>query len=59
MDEEFLRILACPVCKTRVELQGEWLVCVSCKRCYTIRDGIPVMLKDEAEMPQSADSRSS
>ena len=30
---------------------GERLVCVSCGRRYPIRDGIPVMLIDEAEQP--------
>lgn len=30
---------------------GERLVCVACGRRYPIRDGIPVMLIDEAEQP--------
>ena len=58
MDEELLRVLACPVCKTRVELEGNHLVCVFCSRRYPIRDGIPVMLENEAEMPHSQDAPS-
>jgi uncharacterized protein YbaR (Trm112 family) len=49
--EELLEILACPVCKTSVRLAegGGWLLCDSCGRRYPIRDGIPVMLVEEAE----------
>ena len=51
IDPKLLEILACPACKTDVTLQGERLVCVSCGRRYPIRDGIPVMLINEAESP--------
>lgn len=51
IDPKLLEILACPVCKTDVKAQGERLVCVQCGRRYPIRDGIPVMLIDEAEEP--------
>ncbi len=49
IDPQLLEILACPVCKTPVTQQDDWLVCATCKRRYPIRDGIPVMLVDEAE----------
>lgn len=50
ISEELLQILACPACKSRIELKpdGNALKCVSCKRVYPIRDDIPVMLIDEA-----------
>ena len=51
IDPKLLEILACPVCKTEVKLDAERLVCVRCHRRYPIRDGIPVMLVDEAEPP--------
>jgi len=51
IDEELLKILACPLCKTDVKLEGDKLVCVSCGRRYPIKDGIPVMLVEEAELP--------
>ena len=51
IDPQLLEILACPACKTEVKLEGDWLVCVACKRRYPIRDGIPVMLIEEAEQP--------
>ncbi|MBI4436965.1 MAG: Trm112 family protein [Candidatus Omnitrophica bacterium] len=49
IDKELLEILACPLCKTSVRLEGEKLVCSSCERRYPIREGIPVMLIEEAE----------
>jgi uncharacterized protein YbaR (Trm112 family) len=45
-----LEILACPVCKVRVELKPDQsgLKCPQCTRVYPIHDDIPVMLVDEA-----------
>ena len=50
VSERLLEILACPVCKVKVELKrdGSGLKCTQCKRVYPIRDDIPVMLVDEA-----------
>jgi uncharacterized protein YbaR (Trm112 family) len=56
LDEEFLSLLACPVCKTSVRREGEQLVCETCGRRYPIRDGIPVMLVEEAEGPAGSQS---
>jgi hypothetical protein len=53
IDEELLKILACPVCKGDIiyEEKQEKLICCECKRRYPIKDGIPIMLEEEAEMP--------
>ncbi len=51
IDKELLDILACPACKSEVKLEGEKIVCAKCGRRYPIRDGIPVMLIEEAEQP--------
>jgi uncharacterized protein YbaR (Trm112 family) len=51
INKELLDILACPACKADVKLEGDRIVCVKCRRRYPIRDGIPIMLIDEAEMP--------
>ncbi|MGH8057260.1 MAG: Trm112 family protein [Candidatus Entotheonellia bacterium] len=50
IDKELLAILACPQCKGDIRLSkdGNGLVCEPCKLLYEIRDGIPVMLIDEA-----------
>jgi uncharacterized protein YbaR (Trm112 family) len=54
VDPELLAILACPVDKQPVSRQGNYLVCQECQRHYPIRDGIPVMLIDEALTPEQA-----
>jgi uncharacterized protein YbaR (Trm112 family) len=56
---ELLEILACPACKTKVELKadGSGLKCVQCKRVYPIRDEIPVMLIDEATVEDDEPAR--
>jgi uncharacterized protein YbaR (Trm112 family) len=46
---ELLAILACPSPDhAPLELAGEELVCTSCASRFPIRDGIPVLLADEA-----------
>ena len=49
IDKELLQILACPACKADVQLKDDKIVCVKCKRKYPIKDGIPIMLVEEAE----------
>ncbi len=51
IEKDLLEILACPKCKGDIRLteNGDGLVCDACKLKYPIRDGIPVMLIDEAE----------
>ena len=51
IDKELLDILACPACKADVKLEGDRIVCVKCGRRYPVKDDIPIMLIDEAEMP--------
>lgn len=49
IDDELLEILACPSCKGSVELRDEKIICSKCKKAYPVKDGIPVMLIEEAE----------
>lgn len=50
MDTKLLDILACPLCKGKLlyDRQNKELVCRLDKLAYPIRDGIPVMLEDQA-----------
>lgn len=48
--DELLKILVCPQCKGPIEQTHDekWLVCEKCRLKYEIKDGIPVMLVEEA-----------
>ena len=50
MDKKLLQILVCPVTKTALEYHAKQqeLWSKAAKLAYPIRDGIPVMLADEA-----------
>lgn len=48
IDKEFLRVLACPVCKGELKKRNNNLQCRLCARLYPVRDGIPVLLEEEA-----------
>ncbi|MGH2682822.1 MAG: Trm112 family protein [Actinomycetota bacterium] len=55
VDKELLDILACPNCRGDVEYRENEGLIVCLGRCgykYPVRDGIPVMLIDEAEKPE-------
>ena len=50
MDSKLLDILACPVCKGPLtwHADAQQLVCRAERLAYPVRDGIPVMLENEA-----------
>lgn len=60
LNKELLDILVCPQCKKPVrqeearadEAAQGWLVCEACRKRYPIRNGIPIMLIEEAEAPR-------
>ena len=51
VDPKLLEILVCPKCRgpLRHETKPPALVCEACRLRYPIRDGIPILLIDEAE----------
>ncbi len=55
IDPALLEIIVCPACRSSLELVDEFgggeLVCQGCGLAYPIRDGIPVLLVDEARRP--------
>ena len=51
ISKDLLDILACPLGKSKVRLEGDKLVCTRCGVKFPIKNGIPVMLMDEAELP--------
>lgn len=50
MDNALLEILACPLCKSPLvyQKQQQELICKADRLAFPVRDGIPVMLEDEA-----------
>lgn len=50
LDPKLLEILVCPLTKAplRYDEDAQELICEPAKLAYPIRDGIPIMLRDEA-----------
>ena len=50
VDPSLLKVLACPACKGEVKEEREKIVCLNpnCLLEYPIREGIPIMLIEEA-----------
>jgi uncharacterized protein YbaR (Trm112 family) len=50
MDSKLLDILVCPLCKSPLVYRkaAQELICKADRLAYPIKDGIPVMLEDEA-----------
>jgi uncharacterized protein len=55
LDDRLLEILVCPACRSPVEHKERrhLLVCTGCGLRYPVKDGIPVMLVDEATRARS------
>jgi uncharacterized protein YbaR (Trm112 family) len=58
VNEEMLKYLVCPLGKAPLRLEGEHLVCTRCGPRFAIRDEIPNMLIEEAELPKGCPSLS-
>lgn len=52
IDTELLKILVCPVTRSPLRQKGDELVGEVGGLRYPIRDGIPVLLPDEAGLPE-------
>lgn len=50
MDPQLLAILVCPLCKGKLTLVHHELICRFDRLAYPIREGIPVMLEEEARV---------
>ncbi|QWK20487.1 MAG: Trm112 family protein [Hydrogenobacter thermophilus] len=51
VDEELLKILACPKCKKELiyNRERDVLICENCQVFYPIEDGIPILLTDASK----------
>ncbi len=50
MDDRLLDVLACPLCKGPLKFQraADALVCRADRLAFPIRDGVPMMLEEDA-----------
>jgi uncharacterized protein YbaR (Trm112 family) len=48
IDPKILAVLACPECRAPLDEINSELLCTKCSLAYPIRDGIPVLLIDQA-----------
>ena len=50
MDKKLLEILVCPICKGKLvhDTKAAELICKADRLAFPVRDGIPVMLEEEA-----------
>jgi uncharacterized protein YbaR (Trm112 family) len=57
MDDRLLDVLACPLCKGPLKFQraAEVLVCRADRLAFPIRDGVPMMLEEDARQLPSDD----
>ena len=55
ISKELIEIMCCPACKGDIEEKDSKIVCLKCGRRYPIKDDIPIMLVDEAQMPDEGE----
>jgi len=60
MDKKTLNILVCPKCQSKLEFdnKAQELICQNDQLAYPLRDGIPVMLVEEARSLNNAEKES-
>lgn len=51
LNEELLALLVCPMGKAPLRREGDTLICTRCGPRFAIKDDIPNMLIEEAELP--------
>jgi hypothetical protein len=55
LDQKLLKILACPYCRDGVTSKAEKIICNGCGRRYPVKNAIPVMLVEEAELDETTE----
>jgi uncharacterized protein YbaR (Trm112 family) len=56
VDAELLEILRCPVTRSRLHQEGDFLIAEVGGLAFPVREGIPVMLAEEARLPAGVES---
>lgn len=53
---QVLSILRCPLSRSKLRVEGDFLVAETGGLRYPVRDGIPVLLVEEAQLPDGVSS---
>jgi uncharacterized protein YbaR (Trm112 family) len=56
IDPELLEILRCPLTRSKLRQEGDFLVAEVGGLSYPVREGLPVMLMEEAKLPKGVES---
>ncbi len=56
IDPELLKLLRCPLTHSPLRQEGDYLISEVGGLAYPVRDGIPVMLAEEARLPEGVGS---
>jgi uncharacterized protein len=56
INNEMLKDLVCPIGKFELILEGDYLVCSNCGAKFPIVDDIPVLILDDAILPDGITS---
>ena len=56
IDPGLLELLRCPLTRSPLRQEGDFLIAEVGGLRYPVRDGLPVMLVEEAQLPQGVES---
>jgi uncharacterized protein len=56
LDPALLEMLRCPLTRSKLRLEGDFLIAEVGGLSYPVRDGFPVMLVEEAKLPSGVQS---
>ena len=56
LDPELVALLRCPLTHSKLRQEGDFLVAEVGGLAYAVKDGIPVMLIEEAKLPEGVGS---
>jgi hypothetical protein len=56
LDQETISLLRCPVTRSRLRLEGDFLIGEVGGLRYPVRGGIPVLLAEEARLPDGVET---
>jgi uncharacterized protein YbaR (Trm112 family) len=52
MDDSLLELVVCPVTRSKLRKEGEWLVSSEGGLKYPTKEGVPVLLPEAAVLPE-------